>query len=49
MPTISVYIRKKNMEMLEETSKQSGKSVGSILNELIEKELHGHEDKVIKR
>jgi len=37
MPSIPVYIRKYNYEKLRRHAKATGKSIGMIINELIEK------------
>jgi len=37
MPSIPVYIRKYNYEKIRRRAKATGKSIGTIINELIEK------------
>jgi len=39
MPSIPVYIREANYQKLRRTSEKTGKTIGQIINELIENNL----------
>jgi len=39
LPSLSVYIRQANYERLRKTAEKNGKTIGQILNKLIEEDM----------
>jgi len=39
MPSVPIYIREANYEKLRKTAEKTGKTIGQIINELIENNL----------
>jgi len=39
VPSLSIYIRQANYEKLRKTAEKNGKTIGQLINKLIEEEL----------